>query len=156
VHVLDREHDAALAPKTWRESHRYIPSLWKHGPRWERHSLGGEKWSGFEAVRISEDPEVLLVATFGHTRGHCAVAVRDGDRWLLHCGDAYFFHGEVHAPSRSCPLGLRFFQWAVETDRSARLGNQERLRALARERSDVTIFSAHCPVELDRLSHPTA
>jgi glyoxylase-like metal-dependent hydrolase (beta-lactamase superfamily II) len=28
----------------------------------------------------------------GHTRGHCAVAVRHGDRWLLHCGDTYGYY----------------------------------------------------------------
>ncbi len=154
VHVLDREHDAAMARRTFRERHRYLPALWKHGPRWKLHAMRGERWLDFDSVTIASSPEVALVPLFGHTRGHCAVAVREGDRWLLHCGDAYFSHGEVHAPSRRCPLGLRFFQWAVEIDRAARLGNQDRLRALARDRKDVTLFSAHCPIELDRLAAP--
>jgi len=154
VHVLDREHVAAMTPQTWRESLRYLPALWGHGPRWSLHAASGESWLGFDAVRVASEPDVFLVPMFGHTRGHCAVAVRSGERWLLHCGDAYFSHGEVHAPSRTCPLGLRFFQWAVETDRKARLGNQTRLRALALEKPEVTVFSAHCPVEFDRLAGP--
>src|SRR5205085_204110 len=105
----------------------YLPALWKHGPRWKQHSVRGEKWSCFDAVQIADEPQVFLVTTFGHTRGHCSVAVRTGERWLLHCGDAYFSHGEVHAPSRTCPLGLRLFQWLVEIDRGQRLENQARL-----------------------------
>lgn len=152
VHILDREHGAAMKPATFREGHRYLPALWKHGPRWKLHSIRGESWFGFDAVKIADDPEVCLVTMFGHTRGHCAVAVRDGDRWLLHCGDAYFFHAEIHAASRTCPFGLRLFQWILETDPALRIGNQDRLRALVREKPEVTAFSAHCPVELDRLT----
>lgn len=150
VHVLDKELDAAMKPRTWREGHRYLPALWKHGPRWEPHALSGDRWLGFESVRVCDEPEVHLVALFGHTRGHCGIAVREGDRWLLHCGDAYFFHEEVHAPERACPAGLRLFQWILEMEPSLRLANQDRLRALVRERKDVAAFSAHCPVELDR------
>jgi glyoxylase-like metal-dependent hydrolase (beta-lactamase superfamily II) len=32
---------------------------------------------------------------FGHTLGHCGVAVRIGDRWLLHVGDAYYLRVEL-------------------------------------------------------------
>jgi hypothetical protein len=39
-------------------------------------------------VRIGE-AEFALIPFTGHTRGHCAVALRLDDRWLLHCGDAY-------------------------------------------------------------------
>ncbi len=152
AHTLDREHEAAMTVPTWVESLRYISALWKHGPRWKLHSIGPEKWFGLDAVRIADEPEVLLVALFGHTRGHCGVAVRSGERWLLHAGDAYFSHGEVHAERRTCPLGLRAFQWVVERDRQARLGNQARLRELARTRPELTIFSAHCPIEFDRLA----
>jgi glyoxylase-like metal-dependent hydrolase (beta-lactamase superfamily II) len=151
VHVLDREHEAAMKPASFRERHRYLPALWKHGPKWQIHATKGEKWFGFDAIKVADEPEVYLVSMFGHTRGHCAVAVRSGERWLLHCGDAYFSHGEVHAPTRTCPSGLRLFQWIMEMDRTARLGNQDRLRALAKEKPEVTLFSAHCPVELDRL-----
>jgi len=97
-------------------------------------------------------PEILLVPLAGHTRGHTGVAVRRGGRWLLHAGDAYFFHGEVDGPTRQCPPGLRFFQRLVEIDRPARLGNQDRLRELAGKSRDVTVFSSHCPVEHGRLA----
>ncbi|MEZ0228321.1 MAG: MBL fold metallo-hydrolase [Planctomycetota bacterium] len=152
VHIHDREHEAAIARRAFRERHRYLPALWSHLPRWREHAFRGDKWFGFDAVQVASDPEVYLVAMYGHTRGHCAVAVRDGARWILHCGDAYFAKDEIHAPTRTCPAGLRFFQWLMEMDRGARLENQDRLRALVKERPEVTAFSAHCPVEYDRLA----
>ena len=43
----------------------------------------------------------------GHTLGHCGIAVRTKDRWLLHAGDAYFFHGQLQAkPKMPLVLGL--------------------------------------------------
>jgi hypothetical protein len=77
--------------------------------------------------------------------------VRDGDGWLLHAGDAYFHHDEMHA-APSCPPALRYMQTRMETARGLRLANQDRLRELLREHGEqVTVFSAHDPVELRAL-----
>jgi glyoxylase-like metal-dependent hydrolase (beta-lactamase superfamily II) len=149
VHVFYPEYEAALRPPTSAERRRYRPAHFAHGPRWEAHRVEGESWSGFEAVRVLGD-DVLLVPLVGHTRGHSAVAVRDGDRWLLHCGDAYFHHGELADPPY-CPPGLRVFQATMSVDDRARVRNQDRLRALVREKKDVFAFSAHSPVELSRM-----
>jgi glyoxylase-like metal-dependent hydrolase (beta-lactamase superfamily II) len=108
---------------------------------------------GFECVRDLPGlpPEILLVPLHGHSRGHSAVAVDAGRGWLLHAGDAYFYHGELDPDAPSCPPGLRIFQRIAAVDDAARRKNQERLRELARERrGEVTIFSAHDPVELAR------
>ncbi len=66
----------------------------------------------------------------GHTRGHSAIAVRDGDGWLMHCGDGYFHHGEVQTPPQA-PFGVKAFQLMVEIDHKQRVANQGRLRELA-------------------------
>ena len=76
-------------------------------------------------------------------------AVETDKGWLLHAGDAYFAHGEVHAPTRECPTGLRIFQSLVEMDRKARLTNQTRLRQLAASNPHVRVFSAHDPTEFN-------
>jgi glyoxylase-like metal-dependent hydrolase (beta-lactamase superfamily II) len=39
--------------------------------------------------------EVLLVPLFGHTLGHCGIAVRHEGRWILHVGDAYYLRVEL-------------------------------------------------------------
>ena len=92
---------------------------------------------------------MLLIPLAGHTRGHAAVAVATGDRWLLHCGDAYFHHGEVSTPPH-CPPGLRLFQNLNNADRRRRLANQERLRELvARHGEEVDLLCSHDPHYLE-------
>lgn len=152
VHVGSDELAAALDPPTFIERERYRAAQWAHGPRWLQHGAGGERWHGFDGVRALDGlpPEILLVPLGGHTRGHHGIAVRLEDGWMLHAGDAYFFHGELE-PARRCPWALRAFQRIVAVDEAARAANQERLRSLANDgAARVRIFSAHDPVELER------
>lgn len=151
VHVHADELAAARRP-TARERRRYIGDQWAHGPSWVEHPADvGESWFGLEGVSVIDDG-LVLVPLHGHTRGHAGVGVRRPDGgWLLHAGDAYFFHGELAQPP-SCPPGLRLFQRLVELDHLARVTNQERLRSLHAEHGDeVTVFSAHDETELSRL-----
>lgn len=155
VHVHQKELEAARTRQTRGEQGRYRTLQWDHGPRWETHVEDGERWFGLERVRAVTD-DVLLIPLFGHTRGHAGVAVRthraDGPEWLLHCGDSYFFHGQMEEPE-SCPWGLMSFQKLVAVDEALRVANVARLRALHREQGErVRLFSAHCAVEFARLA----
>jgi glyoxylase-like metal-dependent hydrolase (beta-lactamase superfamily II) len=124
----------AIRARRARERRRYRTAAphWSHGPRWLKHAPAGDRWLGFESVRVlpASDPEILLIPLAGHTLGHVGVAVTRGDGWLLHCGDAYFHHAEVQTPPH-CPPGLRAFQSLTQADRRLRRQNQERLRELA-------------------------
>ncbi|MCI2423049.1 MBL fold metallo-hydrolase [Saccharopolyspora sp. K220] len=151
VHVHDVEYQAMLDSP---ERARYLGHQWQHGPQWNIHgSAGGERWFGFEAVRDlpGMPPEILLVPLPGHTRGHTGVAVRQVDgRWLLHAGDAYFFHSEM-ADRAHCSPGLRLFQNLVQVDGTLRRRNQARLHDLVTaHRDQIEVFCAHDPVELAR------
>ncbi len=150
VHLLGLELQAAMSPG-WRERPRYVATHWAHGPRWVEHGTGGEDWLGFDGVRIlpGSDAEILLIPLVGHTHGHTGVAVRDGDRWLLHCGDAYFHHGEVATPPH-CPAGIGAFAAFDQVDGAARRRNVERLRELAARHSDeVELICSHDASYLD-------
>lgn len=159
IHVHRAEHAAATAPATLNEKQRYRKVHFEANPRWELHEAGGDRWFGFESVRAVGD-DVVMIPLPGHTRGHCAVAVRAGRpatptassvEWLLHCGDGYFFHQEVEDPP-SCPVGLRVFQRAMAVDNAARVANAARLRALHRDAGDrVRLFSAHSPHDFEAL-----
>ncbi len=86
----------------------------------------------------------------GHSRGHTGVAIRSGEGWLLHCGDAYFHHGELSTPP-SCPPMLGFFQNLTASDNRARKSNRERLRELAaRQGDEVALICSHDPHYLER------
>jgi glyoxylase-like metal-dependent hydrolase (beta-lactamase superfamily II) len=153
VHVFVPELAAALRPSL-RDRSRYLQTHLQHGPRWVEHdsAAGGERWFGFESLRILPglDLELALIPLPGHSRGHTGVAVNTGAGWLLHCGDAYFHHGEVATPP-SCPPGLRLFQRLTAADNKARTANAARLRELAASHGDeVTLFCSHDPHELAR------
>ena len=157
VHVFKKEFDSAMNPD-WRSKARYLPSQWAHSPRWVKHDAdgqgGGESWFGFEGMQpiagLGED--ILLIPLIGHTRGHCGIAVRSEKGWLLHAGDAYFHHGQLEAQPHM-PAGIAAFEKLVQTERNTRLRNLARLRELALGKpGEVQIFSAHDPVEFDRLA----
>lgn len=149
VHVFEPELNAALNPG-WDEKLRYRRGHFEHGPKWTKYTTGGDTWNGFESIRVMPDvdEEILLIPLTGHSRGHCAIAVRDGDGWLLHCGDAYFNHGQVETPPH-CPPMILAFQKLMAADGKARQRNLERLQELARTKSDeVRLICAHDPADL--------
>lgn len=151
VHVFAAEHDAILNPSL-RERPRYPDHYFAHGPRFTRHEAGGDRWFGFDSVRVigGADAEVALIPMQGHSRGHCAVAVDSGG-WILHCGDAYFHADEMGEPQR-CPPGLVAFQALSGLEHGRRRRNKKRLNRLARERGDeIRMFCSHDAVELERM-----
>ncbi|HVV82791.1 MAG TPA: MBL fold metallo-hydrolase [Kofleriaceae bacterium] len=149
VHLHRRELDAAMARATTRERSRYLPHQWAHGPRWSTYSEEGDTWLGVPAVRklAGVDADVALIPLHGHTRGHSAIAVGTGGGWLLHAGDAYFHHTEL-VRAADAPVGLRWFQGLVQIDGKARHASAATLRRLHAEHPELTIVSAHDPVEL--------
>jgi glyoxylase-like metal-dependent hydrolase (beta-lactamase superfamily II) len=160
VHMMAIERDYALAQHTWLDRQRFRPRQWSARANWRVYSSGaGERWFGFERVRALDGvpPEIVMVPLVGHTHGHAGVAIDRGDRWLLHAGDAYFFHAEMDPQRPRCTPGLRFYQWMMEKDRASRLHNQRRLRELNRAHArEVSIFCGHDITEFERLSGHSA
>ncbi|MGY1942958.1 MBL fold metallo-hydrolase [Nocardia asiatica] len=156
VHVYRAELDMVEKPFGRQEKFRYRSVHFEHGPKWsvyDESDSRAERWYGFRAVRALRglSPEILMVPLTGHSRGHVGVAVDTGDGWLLHAGDAYTHHGQMREKP-STPLGVRAFQRYVDTHRQSRIENQQRLRELVRDNGDkVTVFSAHCATEFERL-----
>lgn len=148
VHMLEIERDSARAQRTMLDRMRYRPQQWSTQSNWRAYPAGkGDRWYGFNCVRQLEGvpPEILLVPLVGHTLGHAGVAIeRTGGYWLLQAGDAYFYHAEMDLERPYCTPGLRIYQWMMEKDRTARLINQNRLRALKRDHDKaVRIMSSH-------------
>jgi glyoxylase-like metal-dependent hydrolase (beta-lactamase superfamily II) len=151
VHVRRREYEMAVLGQPAAPKGRYVTGQWKHGPEWALYGEGGDDWFGFKGVRALGDREsdILMIPLPGHTLGHCGVAVRRKEGWLLHAGDSYFFRGQIEQKP-SMPLVLGLFQRRADMDRAARRENQERLRALqARHGQEVAIFNSHDPVHYE-------
>ena len=155
VHLLAAELEQARGGRTgFIGRNRYSPRQWDDAVQWRGYRAGGEPWLGFEAVRGLDGlpPEILMIPLPGHTLGHCGVAIRRSDGWLLHAGDAYFHADEMQPDAPAAPPGLRAYQRLMQTDGAARLRNQERLRELVRRHGgEVEIVCAHDALELRRL-----
>ena len=92
VHVLKAEHDHVMSHGSW----EYHPEHWAHRPNWVLHETKGEKWYGFEAIRLEGfKPEIWLVPLTGHTPGHMGVAIKQDQAWVMHGGDAVPFDMKV-------------------------------------------------------------
>ena len=151
VHVQRKEYDMAVTHQIAPPVGRYITAQWQHGPDWAFYGQGGENWFGFQGVRALGDREadILMIPLPGHTLGHCGIAVRNGGKWLLHAGDAYFHPAQLDAKPR-VPFVLGLFQRRVDMDRAMRIQNQERLRQLKAAHGDtVTIVNSHDPVDYE-------
>ena len=155
VHIYEDEYEGVTQPQDVYERYVYRPEHWSHGPDWVVHSLQGDRWFGFDCTPPVDlgSTEFCLVPLPGHTRGHCAVAVRLPEGWLLHCGDAYAFHGDVdpvnprQAPRRGWLWPHMYFNRAFR-----QIGKHSpRLRALLRAHGDeVQLTCSHDPREFEK------
>lgn len=123
---------------------RYSPRQFAHGVRWRpvASSSADHTWFGLPArpLDLGLPSDVLLIPLFGHTLGHCGVAVRRDARWLLHVGDAYYLRGELttddHPVSKLAAMRA--------DDDASRIENLQHLRRLLREhRDEVDLFGYH-------------
>jgi glyoxylase-like metal-dependent hydrolase (beta-lactamase superfamily II) len=141
VHVAGEEH-ASIEQGRW----RYVPVLFAHGPTWKTYLRSPRSWFGLEArpVALGFESEVLLVPLFGHTLGHCGVAVQHDDRWLLHVGDAYYLRVELETDDH--PVSALAAQRA--DDDAQRRESLAHIRRLHRDHGDqIDLFGYHDPDE---------
>jgi glyoxylase-like metal-dependent hydrolase (beta-lactamase superfamily II) len=88
VHVYKKEYEA-FSGRNGFLSPAYQPRHIVHGPEFVLYEDTGEKWFDFDAIRIGDFlPEMYFIPLPYHTRGMCGVAVRTGEGWHFHCGDA--------------------------------------------------------------------
>lgn len=137
VHVASEELDALRSGNS-----RYRAAQFAHGPRWEPRPPSAERWFGLESRRADLGPgvDVLLIPLFGHTLGHCGVAIRSGDRWVLHVGDAYYLRVELATDDHpvSALAALR------ADDDARRRTSLSELRRLARDyAAEIDLFGYH-------------
>lgn len=90
VHLHRREVDAFHGrPRRWTD-YGYVRRHAAHDPAFVTYETTGERWLNLPAIRLPFEPAMWLVPLFGHTCGHCGVAVHLGpaEGWLFHVGDA--------------------------------------------------------------------
>ncbi|MFB8000677.1 MBL fold metallo-hydrolase [Nocardia sp. NPDC056000] len=152
VHLTDAEALAARHPRGLVERQRYRPAQRSHTPDLIAYEPTGEAWRGFESARelTAIAPGVVLINLPGHTRGHAAVAVDAGSRWILHAGDAFYHHAQLDG-TNAAPLSLTAMERLVAADRSRVRANHQLLKELW-SAADPTLMlvNAHDPKLLTR------
>lgn len=153
IHLTSAESQAARHPKSLVEKGRYLPAHRAHGPNLVTHDPArGESWRGFPAaLELGEvSPGILLIGLPGHTRGHAAVAVDSGDRWVLHAGDSFYHRGQIDGTGK-VPTPLTIMERIVAHDWRRVKRNHERLTELwTAGDKDLLLVNAHDPVLLQR------
>lgn len=141
VHLSEEERAAALGGNP-----RYVPAHFAHGVRWQTHPRSADRWFGLDArpLGLGFASEVLLIPLFGHTLGHCGVAVRQGNRWTLHVGDAYYLKVETetddHPVSRLTTMRA--------DDNARRIASLGEIKRLIRDHGDeIDLFGYHDSAE---------
>jgi glyoxylase-like metal-dependent hydrolase (beta-lactamase superfamily II) len=150
VHIYRDEYQGVTQPRDLYERNVYRPEHWAHGPRWVVHDLQGDAWFGMECTPLVDlgSAAFCFVPLPGHTRGHCGVALRTDDGWLLHCGDAYAYHGDVDPVNPRRPPYTRLFGPVIYANKAFRqIGRHApRLRAPLRAHGDqVRLTCTHDP-----------
>jgi len=144
VHVTSAEVKGAMVSPSWRERLRYRAVQWAHHPQIVEHDPAGDPWRGFAAAKELDDVSagIVLIPMPGHTRGHAGVAVNTGDRWILHCGDAFYDRGTLDG--NPVPAAIRV-QEAFSTYNRAQLDdNRGRLAELyTRAGPDLVMICSH-------------
>lgn len=152
VHLLADELEACLHPQTPMERWAYLPEHRAHDPKWQPHRYQGDQWFGLDCappVRVGE-AEFVLIPLIGHTRGHCGVALRVDDRWLLHCGDTYGYYRQANPiqPYRH-PSG-RLMELLITTGFKMPKRHWACIRKLLQVHGDrIQTFCAHDAYELE-------
>lgn len=137
VHLSAEEHACVTSGHG-----RYLPAHFAHGVDWKAYAGASEKWFGLEVRRaeVGFESDVLLVPLFGHTHGHCGVAIRQGGRWVLHVGDAYYLRVELERDDH--PVSALTAQRA--DDNARRVESLAHLRRLARDHAtEIDLFGYH-------------
>ena len=155
IHLLAAEAESAVAQATPLDRRRYRPRQWSSAPRWRTyHPRDGERWFGFPCVSELDGlpPELLIVPLIGHTLGHAGIALQAGDGWMLHAGDAYFYHAEMDFRAPRCTPAAMAYQRVMRKDPRRWRENRERLRELKhRQGPGLMLFCAHDLTEFERL-----
>jgi glyoxylase-like metal-dependent hydrolase (beta-lactamase superfamily II) len=154
VHLYAMEHQAVTQPRDMYERYPYRREHWAHGPNWAVHALEGDEWYGFDCTAYVDlgGAGFCFVPLTGHTRGHSGVALQLNGRWLLHCGDAYTYHGNVDPVYPRHPTCSRLVRMLFHLNKSFRqIGKHSpRLRALLHAHGDeITLTCSHDPHDLE-------
>ncbi|MEO0504996.1 MAG: MBL fold metallo-hydrolase [Bacteroidota bacterium] len=157
---LDPDHIGGLADFPWATVHvsheeyttftsgheRYLPQQLAHQPELRLYESNDVSWFGLPARKLALEleTEIYLIPLFGHTLGHCGIALKVNDKWIFYAGDAYYLRAELL--DKNHPVDQLATMRAV--DNTMRLKSLETVRQLLEKYgAEMEYFGYHDPTE---------
>ncbi|RYY30618.1 MAG: MBL fold metallo-hydrolase [Chitinophagaceae bacterium] len=120
---------------------RYLTIPLDHKPEIKTYATTDRDWFGIEARKVAAETEteILLIPLFGHTSGHCGVAIHLNGKWILFTGDAYYLRAELDNPEHPVT------QLAIMSadDNEMRIASLDKIRKLAMKYKEIEFFGYH-------------
>jgi glyoxylase-like metal-dependent hydrolase (beta-lactamase superfamily II) len=123
------------------DNSRYLKLPLAHNPTIKTYSKSDLGWFGFEARKIIADieTEIFLIPLFGHTLGHCGVALKTEEKWLFYVGDAYYMRVELNDIDHPVNDLAKF----RADDNDLRIATVDKIRKLLEEHPEIDFFGYH-------------
>lgn len=120
---------------------RYLKIPLAHNPTIKTYQKSDLNWFGFEArkVAINTETEIFIIPLFGHTLGHCGVALKKDNKWLFYIADAYYMRIELHDANH--PVN-KLAEMRAD-DNNLRLDTLEKIKNLINEHPEIEVFGYH-------------
>lgn len=129
---------------------RYLPQQLNHNPIIKTYDKTTDNWFGFEARKIEADLgiDIFLIPLFGHTLGHCGIAIKQETNWLFFVGDAYYLRIELTDAKHPIKemVALR------AEDNEQRISSLYKIHKLLNESNSIDAFCSHDIKEFNRFT----
>lgn len=120
---------------------RYLKLPLAHNPTIKTYSKSDLNWFGLEARKMITDIdiEIFIIPLFGHTLGHCGVALKADNKWLFYVADAYYMRVELtdqqHPVNELAKIRA--------DDNNLRIATLDKIRKLMNDHPEIEIFGYH-------------
>lgn len=120
---------------------RYLKTPLAHNPTIKIYGKSEFRWFTFEArkINLNREIEIFLIPLFGHTLGHCGVALKTDNKWLFYIADAYYMRVEMN--DNQHPVSELAKMRADNND--LRIATVDKIRKLVNEHPEIEIFGYH-------------
>ncbi len=120
---------------------RYLHTPLAQGPLLKTYGKTGYTWFGLEARKVDTaiKTEIYLIPLFGHTSGHCGIALKVNGKWLLYVADAYYLRAELSDSDHPIQELAR----ARADNDELRIASLDQIRNLIAAQPDIIVFGYH-------------
>lgn len=136
VHIGREEYENFLSGNV-----RYLKTPLQHNPVIRTYGNSIQQWFGFEARKVdtSLNTEIYFIPLFGHTLGHCGVALKVDEQWIFYVADAYYLREELNDPEHP----VNALAEARADDNEMRIASLNKIRALTELYPEISVFGYH-------------